>query len=282
MKRGKKNKTAKVISLIMTAMMLITSNSIVMASQITWQEEKNESIPGELNVESQNSSPVPELLGRVEENLESVGDITQGDIIKEETVQEVNEAEGNKAEAAEPAESLETQPQAVEIETENFFTYTKNDSDQTAVITGYNGDKSITSLTIPGEIEGCAVIEIGYEAFRSYSALETVNFPQSLVEIGDRAFSGCSALAGIVLNEGLQELGSNAFQNCSELTEIRIPSSLTAVGYSGAFGGCNKLEKVTFAYGMERHQKKSEAGTGGSFCGFYREHSVFGFVSSGL
>ena len=99
MKRGKKNKTAKVISLIMTAMMLITSNSIVMASQITWQEEKNESIPGELNVESQNSSPVPELLGRVEENLESVGDITQGDIIKEETVQEVNEAEGNKAEA---------------------------------------------------------------------------------------------------------------------------------------------------------------------------------------
>ena len=121
MKRGKKNKTAKVISLIMTAMMLITSNSIVMASQITWQEEKNESIPGELNVESQNSSPVPELLGRVEENLESVGDITQGDIIKEETVQEVNEAEGNKAEAAEPAESLETQPQAVEIETENVF-----------------------------------------------------------------------------------------------------------------------------------------------------------------
>ena len=158
MKRGKKNKTAKVISLIMTAMMLITSNSIVMASQITWQEEKNESIPGELNVESQNSSPVPELLGRVEENLESVGDITQGDIIKEETVQEVNEAEGNKAEAAEPAESLETQPQAVEIETENVFTYTKNDSDQTAVITGYNGDKSITSLTIPGEIDRKSVV----------------------------------------------------------------------------------------------------------------------------
>lgn len=256
MKRGKKNKTAKVISLIMTAMMLITSNSIVMASQITWQEEKNESIPEELNVESQNSSPVPEPLERVEENLESGGDITQGDIIREETVQEVNEAEGNKAEAAEPAESLETQPQAVEIETENVFTYTKNDSDQTAVITGYNGDKSITALTIPGEIEGCAVIEIGYEAFRSYSALETVNFPQSLVEIGDRAFSGCSALAGIVLNEGLQELGSNAFQNCSELTEIRIPSSLTAVGYSGAFGGCNKLEKVTFAYGMEKTPEK--------------------------
>ena len=85
------------------------------------------------------------------------------------------------------------------------------------------------------------MIEIGYEAFRSYSALETVNFPQSLVEIGDRAFSGCSALAGIVLNEGLQELGSNAFQNCSELTEIF---------------NCNKLEKVTFAYGMEKTPEK--------------------------
>ena len=65
-----------------------------------------------------------------------------------------------------------------------------------ARITGYDGEDE--ELTVPDELDGHAVREIGEEAFYGCDALTSVTLPDSLTFIGNYAFSFCDALTLIV------------------------------------------------------------------------------------
>lgn len=104
-----------------------------------------------------------------------------------------------------------------------------------------------TTLNIASEIsfEGTTfeVIEIGENAFKDCSSLESVILPSSLIKIADKAFNNCSALACVNLPENLEIIGNNAFQDCSQLNSISLPESLTSIG-SRAFQGCFRLTSI--------------------------------------
>ena len=65
-----------------------------------------------------------------------------------------------------------------------------------ALITGYDGEDE--ELTVPDELDGHAVREIGEEAFYGCYSLTSVTLPDSLTFIGNYAFSFCDALTLIV------------------------------------------------------------------------------------
>ena len=125
---------------------------------------------------------------------------------------------------------------------------------------------------------GSKVTSIGSRAFQDCTNLKNVTFPSSIETIEKWAFYGCVALESVDLSHlnDLEQIKNNAFNNCAalktvelpqngklntigvdafsftdgqpapQITEITIPASVTTIG-DGAFEGCSKLKKVTFA-----------------------------------
>jgi len=75
-------------------------------------------------------------------------------------------------------------------------------------------DKNTTgTVTIPSEVEGLKVTEIGGEAFRNCTGITTVNIPNTVTRLGGYAFYGCTSLTtitGISSLEDIDEKYSNA------------------------------------------------------------------------
>ena len=115
-----------------------------------------------------------------------------------------------------------------------------------ARITDYEGEDA--ELTVPAELDGHPVREIGEEAFRDCD-LTTVTLPDGLTAIGDRAFYGCSSLTTVTLPDGLTTIGDEAFYGCESLTTVTLPEGLTSIGDS-AFIGCDSLTTVTLPEGL--------------------------------
>ena len=103
------------------------------------------------------------------------------------------------------------------------------------------GCSGLTGVTIPD-----GVTSIGQYAFQNCTGLTgTLTIPGSVTSIGNYAFNGCSNLTGLVLSSGVTSIGQYAFQNCTGLTgTLTIPGSVTSIG-SYAFDGCSGLTGVT-------------------------------------
>lgn len=114
-------------------------------------------------------------------------------------------------------------------------------------ITGYTG--TAKTVTIPAEMDGSPVVEIGESAFEDNTSITSVILPETLEKIEDSAFSGCSGITGIKLPEGLTSLDKYAFSHTG-IREITLPASLKTCNYP--FIGCKELKKVTFAEGTEK------------------------------
>ena len=112
----------------------------------------------------------------------------------------------------------------------------------TIAIKGYAGaDKT---FTVPSEINGKKVTEIGDSVFKYCLILTSVTIPGSVTSIGDFAFDWCTSLTSITIPNSVTSIGKWAFQNCTSLTSITIPESVTSIG-SSAFSGCPKLRSIT-------------------------------------
>ena len=152
-----------------------------------------------------------------------------------------------------------------------------------ARITGYDGDDA--ELTVPDELDGYPVQEIGEDAFSFCNSLTSVILPDSLSSIGDDAFSRCSFLTSITLPDSLTSIGGNPFSGCYSLAEIdvspdnpvfaqidgvlyekatktlicypagkagdsfAVPDGILAIG-DDAFSGCYSLTSVTLPDGL--------------------------------
>ncbi len=133
------------------------------------------------------------------------------------------------------------------------FTFSLNDTDKTATITGPVGNP--TELDIPSKLvvnnEEYVTRSIGQWAFGG-TDLKSIDLPDSLINIGIGAFVQCgnlkfikipdsveiidmiafsgSALKNIELSSNLKIIGALAFVPCKNLTSIIIPSSVTNIG----------------------------------------------------
>lgn len=139
--------------------------------------------------------------------------------------------------------------------------YFAENSDDGAVILGKNvlfayvGTEN--SYTVPEEITIMAdycfflsgveevilndnITEIRDYTFASCRNLEEIDIPEGVVWIGEKAFADCLSLEKITLGDSLSTIGVKAFEN-TKIKELYIGDSLEIT--SGAFAGCNTLEK---------------------------------------
>ncbi len=121
-------------------------------------------------------------------------------------------------------------------------------NDGTAVITGYTGNRK--ELTIPSEMSGIPVTEIGEKAFFNNKTVSSVIIPEGVKAIGASAFSGCVNLSSVTLPDSLAFIGEFAFMDCSSVRKITIPGTVKEIPFC-MFGNCGKLKSVTIREGVE-------------------------------
>ena len=125
------------------------------------------------------------------------------------------------------------------------FTFSLNDTDKTATITGPVGKP--TELDIPSKLivkgQDYTTTSIGKEAFVYCSNLTSVTVGNSVKSIGESAFAYCSNLKSIEIPEGVESIGGAAFGGCKTLTSITIPNSVTSIE-KALFAQCWGLTSV--------------------------------------
>ncbi|MDD3523238.1 MAG: leucine-rich repeat protein [Candidatus Cloacimonetes bacterium] len=114
-------------------------------------------------------------------------------------------------------------------------------SNNEATITKYIGLGGV--VTIPDNIDGYPVTNIGNSTFAFCSGLTSVVIPESVTIIRDRAFENCTNLTSVIIPNSVTSIGNYAFSGCSGLTSVTIPNSVTSIGYS-AFENCTNLTSV--------------------------------------
>ena len=100
-------------------------------------------------------------------------------------------------------------------------------SDGSVIITKYIG--SDTDVSVPSEIDGMPVTEIGENAFSSCENLQAVQFKAPIEEIAPHAFCNCKNLTTINIPEGVKKICSGAFSWCTKLKNIHLPSTLEEI-----------------------------------------------------
>ena len=92
-------------------------------------------------------------------------------------------------------------------------------------------DKSTTgSVTIPSEVEGLKVTEIGFGAFCDCTGITSVSIPNTITEISSFSFAYCKSLETINIPNTVTRLGDLAFSWCTSLETITGIASLEYVG----------------------------------------------------
>ncbi|MBQ7246849.1 MAG: leucine-rich repeat protein [Lachnospiraceae bacterium] len=84
---------------------------------------------------------------------------------------------------------------------------------------------------------------IGEKAFYNNSALNNINFGESIKSIGSQAFCGCIELTNVSLPETIEYIGEEAFKDDNALAVINIPEGLEVIP-DGIFYNCTSLVRA--------------------------------------
>ena len=79
---------------------------------------------------------------------------------------------------------------------------------------------------------------------------KTYTIPDSVTEINSSAFSGCTLIENVIIPDSTTFVGRWAFEACTSLISITIGNGVTYLG-DEAFDGCISLEIVTIGSGIE-------------------------------
>ena len=100
----------------------------------------------------------------------------------------------------------------------------------------YPQKKDDKTYTIPD-----SVTKINSSAFSGCTLIENVIIPDSTTSVGRSAFEECTSLISVVIGNGVTYLGDYAFDGCSSLESVTIGSGIEAFGYD-PFAGCNSIK----------------------------------------
>ena len=120
------------------------------------------------------------------------------------------------------------------------FEYSENE-DGGITVTDYIGTD--TDISIPAEIDGKPVTQIGWKAFAYNADIVSVKIPESVTVVDLEAFSNCASLSSVSLSSNLESIEDAAFSHCAKLSSINLPSSLNYIGYS-VFMNCTELSEI--------------------------------------
>lgn len=101
----------------------------------------------------------------------------------------------------------------------------------------------LRTVTIPDTITSLSC------AF-SNTAIEKIDFPESIECINDTEFEGCENLTEITIPDGIPSIGTAAFWGCKALETVEIPDTVKSIG-GMAFYGCTSLKNVTIPASVE-------------------------------
>lgn len=147
------------------------------------------------------------------------------------------------------------------IPIDGLYTFSYNDTDKTATITGVASQRDfyvLPSVTVNPENDlTYQVVAIGDRAFAG-NRLITAYLPTSVTTIGDNAFDGCVNLTSVtqvgssddaVFPASVTSIGKFAFEGCGKLyVTFDEAKALTTIG-DNAFYGCTSLQRVKFETG---------------------------------
>ena len=153
----------------------------------------------------------------------------------------------------------EVQYKVDRIPIDGLYTFSYNDADKTATITGVTSQRDFYVLPEKAVINGVpyTVTAIGNGAFAG-NRLITAYLPDTVTTIGDNAFDGCVNLTSVtqrgssdeaVFPASVTSIGNYAFEGCGKLNvTFGAAKALTTIG-DNAFYGCISLQRVEFASG---------------------------------
>ena len=105
--------------------------------------------------------------------------------------------------------------------------YKKNSNGTYTVIKCKTDEENIT---IPSEIRGIKVTEIGQNAFYDNDNLKSVTISEGITRISNCAFCKCYYLRNVSLPNSIKIIDAQAFYFCIRLTELVIPTGIEFIG----------------------------------------------------
>jgi len=112
----------------------------------------------------------------------------------------------------------------------------------------FYGFSAIKTVELPE-----TVTHIGTNAFCT-SSIEYINFPESLVSIGVTAFKQCPNLTRLNFNKGLKNIGDGAFYECVNVNTVVLTDTIMSFGGS-AFYGCTGIRSAYYIGNKEDYDK---------------------------
>jgi len=97
-----------------------------------------------------------------------------------------------------------------------------------------------TEITVPTDIDGVVVDEIGDYGFKNCTTLNSITIPNNIINIGDYAFLGCTGLVNATIPTTVNNVGEYAFKNCTGLVNVTISEGVENLG-EGVFYNCTSL-----------------------------------------
>lgn len=107
---------------------------------------------------------------------------------------------------------------------------------------GFYGLPSLTTVTIP---ETVTTLPLG--CFYNCSKLTTINDLSHITLVKGRVFNGASKITYVKIGATIfsDSSGYGNFEGCTALEEVWLSGSITALGGTFMFSGCNKLTTIT-------------------------------------
>lgn len=109
----------------------------------------------------------------------------------------------------------------------------------------FNDCTGLESITIPESVE-----KIGKSAFFYCTRLENVNVSDGIKTIGDGAFFGCYSLKSFKITESVNSVGEYAFGRCSELKSVTVENGIKSVS-NQMFADCTSLNEIVLPNSIE-------------------------------
>lgn len=109
----------------------------------------------------------------------------------------------------------------------------------------FNDCTGLESITIPESVE-----KIGRSAFFYCTRLENVNVSDGIKTIGDGAFFGCYSLKSFKITESVNSVGEYAFGRCSELKSVTVEKGIKSVS-NQMFADCTSLNEIVLPNSIE-------------------------------